>query len=186
MAENQSSSTIAKLLEKLSHYEIMNYLIPGSAFCFILKAMGYGILDYGFVANVMICYIAGLVNSRVSSVIFEDLLKKWNFVEWRDHDLYFKAKKMRPYIGTMSESANMYRAFVAVAFNALVAYGFKYLMQVWPFAKNNWLLFLLVALLVLFLFAYRKQTNKYVVGNIAEALREAENHSESGSEKGTK
>lgn len=39
--------TLTKLIEKLSSYQILNYLIPGSVFCVLLKHLvGYDIVHF--------------------------------------------------------------------------------------------------------------------------------------------
>lgn len=159
---------LTKLLEKISHYEILNNLIPGSALCFILSYLGYPILDYNIWACIVICYLVGIVNSRFSSVVIEPICRKTHFIQWRDYELYNKAKKERPFIATLLECANMFRAFTSVFLISLCAYGIMQLSIKWIWLAQNGIWILLIALLVLFAFSYRKQINEYVVKNIDE------------------
>lgn len=159
-----------KLLEKISHYEILNNLIPGSALCFILSYIGFPILDYNVWAGIVICYLVGIVNSRFSSVFIEPICRKTHIIQWRDYKLYNKAKKERPFIASLLESANMFRSFVSVFFISLCAYGIMLLSIKWVWLAQNGLWLLLLALMVLFVLAYRKQINKYVVKNIDEII----------------
>ncbi len=157
-----------KLIEKISHYEILNNLIPGSALCFILSYIGYPILDYNVWACIVICYLVGIVNSRFSSVVIEKICIKTHFIKWRAYKLYNNAKKERPFIVTLQESANMFRAFTSVFLISLCAYGLMRLSIKWTWLAQNGIWILLIALLVLFAFSYRKQINEYVVKNIDE------------------
>ena len=159
---------LTKLLEKISHYEILNNIIPGSALCLILSYIGYPILEYNVWACIVICYLVGIVNSRFSSIVIEWICRKTHFVKWRDYELYNKAKKERPFIVTLQESANMFRAFSSVFVISLCGYGLMELSTKWIWLTQNGIWILLVALLVLFAFSYRKQINKYVVKNIDE------------------
>lgn len=161
-------SILTKLLEKVSHYEIVNNLIPGAALCFILSYIGYPILDHDFGKCVIVCYLMGVVNSRFSSLFVEWLFRKSHFIEWRNYDLYCRAKKEKPFVGTLLEIANMYRAFVSVFIISLAAYGLMLLSGKWLWLSQNSTWVLLVLALVLFAFSYRKQTNEYVVKNIDE------------------
>lgn len=159
---------LTKLFEKISHYEILNNIIPGSALCLILSYIGYPILEYNVWACIVICYLVGIVNSRFSSVAIEWICKKIHLIEWRDYESYNKAKKERPFIATLQESANMYRAFISVFLISLCGYSLMKLSTKWSWLVQNGIWVLLVALLVLFVFSYRKQINKYVVKNIDE------------------
>lgn len=159
---------LTKLLEKISHYEILNNLIPGSALCFILSYIGYPILNYNVWACIVICYLVGIVNSRFSSVVIELICRKTHFIQWRDYELYNKAKKERPFIATLLGNANMFRAFTSVFLISLCAYGLMRLSTKWIWLAQNGIWMLLVTLLVLFAFSYRKQINEYVVKNIDE------------------
>lgn len=159
---------ISKISEKISRYEIINNLIPGTALCFILSYIGYPILDYSAGVCVMICYLVGLINSRFSSLIIEWLCRKTKLIKWRDYSLYNSAKKERPFVGTLQEIANMYRSFVSVSLISLIAYVIQRILPQCVFLQNNGIWILIVLLLVLFFFSYRKQVNEYVVKNIDE------------------
>jgi hypothetical protein len=173
-------SILSKLPEKISHYEILNNLIPGTALCFILSYLGYPILDYGVGTCVMICYLVGLINNRFSSLVIESICRKTKFVEWRQHELYDLAKKERPFVETFLESANMYRAFISVFFVSLIAYGIQKILPESTFLQDYGLWILLSSLFLLFLFSYRKQVNKYVVKSIDEVQHK---HNESENNK---
>lgn len=161
-------TTISKLLEKISRYEIINNLIPGTALCFILSYFGYPILDYDIGVCLIICYFVGLINSRFSSLVLEGLCKKTKLIKWREYELYNKAKKERPFVETMQECANMFRAFVSVFLISLAAYFIQQILPNNLFLQNNGLWILIAMLFLLFLFSYRKQVNHYVVKNIDE------------------
>ena len=169
---------ISKISEKISRYEIINNLIPGTALCFILSYIGYPILDYSAGVCVMICYLVGLINSRFSSLVIEWLCRKTKLIKWRNYSLYNSAKKERSFVGTLQENANMYRAFVSVFFVSLIAYGIQKLLPYCTFLQNYGLWILLSLMFLLFLLSYRKQVNEYVVKNIdeVESLKKQENN----------
>lgn len=171
---------LSKLSEAFSRYEILNNLIPGSALCFILSYMGYPILDYSVGVCIVICYLVGLINSRFSSLVVEGICRNTKLVKWREYEQYNLAKKERPFLESLLESANMYRSFVSVFLIALVAYGIQKILPECAFLQRYNLWILLSLLLFLFLFSYRKQVNNYVVKNIDEVQRE---HDESESNK---
>lgn len=157
---------LTKLSETFSHYEILNNLIPGSALCFILSYMGYPILDYSVGVCIVICYLVGLINSRFSSLVVEGICRKTKFIKWREYEQYNLAKKERPFLESILESANMYRAFLSVFLISLIAYGFQKILPQCGFIQRYDLWILLSLLFLLFLFSYRKQVNNYIVKNI--------------------
>lgn len=171
---------LTKLSETFSRYEILNNLIPGSALCFILSYMGYPILDYSVGACIVICYLVGLINSRFSSLVVEGICRKTKLVKWREYEQYNLAKKERPFLESILESANMYRSFLSVFFISLIAYGVQKILSKCAFIQRYDLWILLSLLFLLFLFSYRKQVNNYVVKNIDEVQKK---HDESESEK---
>lgn len=159
---------ISKISEKISRYDIINNLIPGTALCFILSYIGYPILDYSAGVCVMICYLVGLINSRFSSLVIEWLCKKIKLIKWRDYSFYNSAKKERPFVETLQEIANVYRAFVSVFFVSLIAYGIQKLLPNCTFLQDHGLWILLSLMFLLFLLSYRKQVNEYVIKHIDE------------------
>lgn len=165
---------ISKILKNISRYEILNNLIPGSALCFILSYLGYPILDYNYGVCIAICYLVGLINGRFSSLVIEWLCKKTKLIKWREYSLYNSAKKERPFVETLQEISNMYRAFISVFFISLNAYAIQRILPKCVFLQNNGIWILIVSLLMLFLFSYRKQVNEYVVKNIDEVENDKE------------
>ena len=70
-------NTVTKILEKISTYQILNYMIPGSILCLLLKYLvGYDFLTFSVVENIVVVYFIGMVNSRLSSLELKPFLKK--------------------------------------------------------------------------------------------------------------
>lgn len=162
---------ISKIIDKISQYEILNYLIPGITLCLVLEHIGYSILVYNTIINFFVYYIVGLINSRVASLLIEPLFKYRKNSGWVDYILYNKAKQKCPFIGTLSAHNNMYRDFVAVWGITIIAYGYRLLTLncVWLLTHQSIILFVL--LLLLFIFAYKKQTG-YVAKNVKDVIKE--------------
>ena len=165
---------ISSLIKSLSRYEFINNLIPGVLLCYILKHIGYDFIGNNWFTNLIVGYYAGLINSRFSSLIIEEICRKLSFIEWRDYDSYNKAKESRPFITTMQELANMYRALTSVFIIALLALLYKKISIYCIWLDNNDFWIGLILLLILFLCSYRKQVNNYVIKNIDEVKNEKE------------
>jgi hypothetical protein len=65
------------LIEKLSSYNLFNYLFPGVIFAVISEKMtSYSFLQDDIIVGVFVYYFIGLVVSRFGSLFLEPVLKK--------------------------------------------------------------------------------------------------------------
>lgn len=157
---------LAALLGRISNYNILNNLIPGAMLCVVFKYLvGYDFMNVGTIELIVIFYFAGMVNSRIGSLILEPFLKTIKWVTFRDHHSFVEAEQKDKKINSLVEVNNMYRSMISIAFTSLIVklyyVGFE---QQWNFGNvSEWIL--LVALLLLFAVAYKKQT-KYIVSRI--------------------
>lgn len=157
---------LSAVLGKISNYNILNNLIPGAILCVIFKYLvGYDFMNVGTLELIVIFYFAGMINSRIGSLFVEWILKKIKLVTFRDHHLYVAAEQKDKKMNSLVETNNMYRSMISVAFTALIVKFYHVAVDLqWNFGNvSEWVL--LVALLVLFAMAYRKQT-KYIVSRI--------------------
>ena len=156
------------IIGKISRYEIITNLIPGVLLLFILSHIGFGIMFNNVFLNIISSYYIGLVNNRFSSLCVEGLMRKIKWVEWREYDKYNKAKSARPFIATLQETANQFRAFIAVFLLSLFSVAYRSIQALCPIAKEYGYIVIIILILLLFIFSYRKQVNEYVVKNIDE------------------
>jgi hypothetical protein len=75
-----------ELLNKLSSYNLFNYLLPGILFAVLAsEATHYSFLQRDIVLALFLYYFIGLVVSRVGSLVIEPLLKKSGFLKFADY-----------------------------------------------------------------------------------------------------
>lgn len=156
------------VIGKISRYEIITNFIPGALLLFILTQIGFDILLGNVFLNIISSYYIGLVNNRFSSLCIEGLMRRHKWIEWRDYDKYNKAITARPFIATLQETANQFRAITAVFVLALLAIVYRLLQTISPLIKEYGYVIVILLLFLLFFFSYRKQVNDYVVKNIDE------------------
>ena len=61
--------SIKEILEKISSYNIFNYLFPGILFVFIANALiGYNLIQENILIGVFLYYFIGMAISRVGSI----------------------------------------------------------------------------------------------------------------------
>ena len=157
---------LATLFGKISNYDILNNLIPGAILCVVFKYLvGYDFMSVGTLELIVVFYFAGMINSRMGSLILEPLLEKVKWVTLRDHHSFVEAEQKDKKINSLVEVNNMYRSMISVAFTALLVKLYYVGVELhWDFGNvSEWVL--LGAILVLFAFAYKKQT-RYIVNRI--------------------
>jgi hypothetical protein len=150
---------MTELLDKISSYNLFNYLLPGVLFAVIAsKLTHYSFLGYEVVAAAFLYYFIGLVVSRFGSLVIEPLLKFTGFVKFAEYKNFVAASKKDPKIELLSEVNNTYRTLCALFVLLLLLKLYEQLGVRWPFLERFYVIVLIVLLLVTFAFAYRKQT----------------------------
>ena len=160
------------LLEKISSYNIFNYLLPGVIFAALIDATtSFKLLQPDIVIGVFIYYFLGSIVSRVGSIAIDPALKKVGFIKFSEYSDFIAAEKADPKIGILSEVNNMYRTFlslliliVAVKIYDHVASTSEFLTAISPYV-------LVLSLLILYLASYKKQT-AYIVKRVESVCKE--------------
>lgn len=150
---------VTKLLDKISAYQVVNYIIPGSVLCVLLKHMvGYDIIAFSMIENVIICYFVGLVNSRLGSLILRPILKKCRLVKDAPYDDFVNVEKYDAKLTMLSDINNVFRSFASVMLVLLIAYGIKHIEIIEKYIITNFNWIAILFLLIIFVFSIRKQT----------------------------
>lgn len=148
------------ILDKLTSYNIFNYLFPGVLFSILAtKFTNLNLVFDDLIIGAFAYYFTGLVISRFGSLIIEPFLKFIGFVRFADYKDFIEASKKDSKIEVLSESNNMFRTLISMFILLFLTIGFQKLAESWDFLKDNQAVIFLSILLLLFLFSYRKQTN---------------------------
>ena len=148
------------IFDKLSQYNFLTNILPGTVLCIILKNLvGYDLIPTDYYQAGIVFYFVGMVNSRVGSLIIEPILKKICWIKFAPYPDFLKAEKIDPKLTVLSQENNVYRSYISVMFIAVMGYLYKNISLDWSKFMENEPLVLIVSLLILFLFAYRKQTS---------------------------
>ena len=148
------------LLDKLSSYNLFNYLLPGVIFATLLERFtSIHVIQDGIVPGVFVYYFIGSIISRIGSLYIEPLLKRTKFVVFSPYSDFIAAAKNDPKIEILSEQNNMYRTFCSMLLLFSAVLIFDKFGKGYPWL-NEWGGYLvLTALFSLYLFSYRKQSN---------------------------
>jgi hypothetical protein len=150
------------LLDKISSYNLFNYLLPGIIFVCIAKYFpGYNFVQENEFIGVFLYYFIGMVISRFGSLCIEPFLNWTSFVKFADYRNYIAASKKDEKVDLLSEVNNTYRTILAMFIILLLLKIYKHFQALWTISNNVTYLILVLGLIIMFLFSYRKQT-KYV------------------------
>lgn len=162
---------IKDILDKISSYNIFNYLLPGTLFVFLTKEFaGYNMIQENNLIGAFLYYFVGMVVSRFGSLFIEPFLKKIKFVKFSDYKNFVKASKNDNKIELLSEVNNTYRTLLSMFILLSLLKTYLDLKIRFNILHTTSIILLVSFLIILFLFSYRKQTN-YITKRI-----EANNH----------
>lgn len=147
------------LLEKLSSYNIFNYLLPGIVFVLLADALtSFDLKQQDIILGVFLYYFIGLIISRLGSIAIEPFLKWTRFVKFAPYSDFVSASKDDKTLEILSEANNMYRTFCSLFVSLIFLKIYERLSISYP-VMGRWAdEFLVVSMLVLFCLSYRKQT----------------------------
>ena len=155
-----------EIIDKISSYNLFNYLLPGILFVTVLdKFTIYSLTQENLVIGVFVYYFIGLVISRIGSLVIEPVLRKVSFLKFASYSDFVSAFKKDSKIEVFLETNNMYRTFSSMFILLLLLKLYEFVELVFPMLNRYNLYILLVLLLIMFLYSYRKQT-KYIVNRI--------------------
>ena len=147
------------LLDKLSSYNIFNYLLPGVLFAaFVDSLTSFQIVQKDPLIGVFLYYFLGSVVSRVGSLFVEPLLQRFHFVTFAPYEDFVRASKADPKIEVLSEANNMYRTICALMVSVGAVALYERAATYCPSLSQALPWVLIVGLLALYLLSYRKQT----------------------------
>ena len=161
-----------ELLDKLSSYKLFNNLFPGIIFSLIVTRMtSIQIIQKDILLGVFLYYFIGLIISQFGSLVIEPILKKISFLKVADYKDFVEASKKDEKIETLSEANNMYRTIVSMLILVCTLKFYDYLLLKWTALQKYGIVILIILLLTVFLFSYRKQTN-YITKRIKTNIDE--------------
>lgn len=155
-----------ELIEKISSYNLFNYLFPGILFVIILKTTSsYDLVQDNIIIGVFLYYFIGLVISRFGSLIIEPIIKKCKIAKFSEYSDYINASKLDSKIELFTEINNMYRTIIALFILIFLSKLYELLSNNFNICKLILPYLLLISLIAIFILSYRKQS-KYIVKRV--------------------
>jgi hypothetical protein len=148
-----------ELFNKLSSYNIFNYLLPGILFAiFAGEIIHYPLVQRDILTGAFLYYFLGLVVSRFGSLTIEPILKWLRFVKFADYKDFVLVSQKDPKLDVLSEVNNTYRTLAAL-FSLLLLLKLYMTLEARFRGLKDWDITIMAGLLlIMFLFSYRKQT----------------------------
>lgn len=164
-----------KVIEKLSSYNIFNYLLPGVLFAVLgNRFTSYPLLFENLVIGIFVYYFYGLIISRIGSLFLEPLLKWIRYVKFSPYSDFLEASKTDPKIELLSETNNMYRTMSSLFFCLLLLRAYESLVRLYPSISSVSFLIVIFLLMLLFILSYRKQSS-YIRARIKQLRMKDQN-----------
>lgn len=160
-----------KLIEKLSSYNIFNYLLPGVLFATLGSRLTmYHLFFDNVLIGFFVYYFYGLIISRIGSLLLEPFLKWSCVVKFCPYHEFVKASKVDKKIELLSETNNMYRTMSSLFVCLFLLKFYEYFEIVYPSISTISTPIIMLSLMILFALSYRKQT-QYIVSRIQETKK---------------
>lgn len=154
------------LLDKISSYNLFNYLFPGILFVVFLKQFtDYDLILENNLLGAFFYYFIGLVISRIGSLIIAPILRFIKFIKFSEYKDFVKASKVDEDIKLFSEVNNTYRTLISMFFMLFFLKLVKYIAVEYKISDVLLISIALILLFILFVFAYKKQT-KFITDRI--------------------
>lgn len=149
-----------KFIDKISSYNLLNNILPGAVFCFLLKILlNIDILKDGIIEKLFIYYFIGMITSRIGSIVVEPFLKKIRFVIFSPYKDFIMASLKDDKVNILSETNNTYRTMLSMCLLLLITKVYQLFSVNLHWLKNYTGTIVVVSLLILFTFSYKKQTD---------------------------
>lgn len=161
-----------KILSSIPVYNLLTNLIPGTVLAALLKFCVEGCDIFSLTNNIwilaVILYFLGVINSRISSLVFEPLIKRLKIVKCSTHKDFTEAelKDTSGKLTQLSRMNNEYRSYLSV-FALVLILKLTFLSSNAKEFVADYICWIILGLgVLLFLCSYRKQVS-YITSRIS-------------------
>jgi predicted histidine transporter YuiF (NhaC family) len=152
--------SISRLIEKLSAYQLLNYVLSGVIFnCIVDETMSFTIAPDDILNRLIVYYITGMILSRIGSTFIEPVFKKLCVVVYAKYKNYLKASSSDKKLEVLVMENNTYRTLLTTFICLLIIYAIDQIQ--WLHDKYQHpiaILIYFILLIVVFSLSFRKQT----------------------------
>jgi len=173
---NDNEEKMEKIFEKISSYNILNFILPGIVYGFLCKnVLGFSMPTGGFFESIFLYYAIGMVISRIGSTIIEPIFVKLKIIRRADYADYIKAGSKDAKLEVLLEMNNSFRTFISL----ILVFGITALINEFLYyhSSYNYLVIAIALVIVFFVFvlSYRKQTS-FIKARVETIARKNNSH----------
>ena len=151
---------MSSFLEKLGSYHILTNLLPGAFFMLTSRGFfGIGLPTANVAEDIVVFYFVGLIINRIGSLIVEPALKRCSFVKFAPHADYIKAVSIDSKIDVLSETNILLRTLLTCVILLPIIKLADIMYSKFPIIMQNFSWVIIILLIALFLFAFKKQSD---------------------------
>lgn len=158
-----------KVMEKISSYEILNNVIPGTMYMICLERMtSFAVLTGQIWIDFVLFYFSGMIISRIGSIYIERFMKNKGMIKYTEYEEYVRAIKEDSGIQKLLTINNMYRTFIAVVLSVIVTIGIDIIWNMvggFEWSKVIAIIICCIFLTIILARSFMKQTD-YIVERI--------------------
>lgn len=162
-----------KIIKAIPVYNLLTNLIPGTVLAILLKFCVDGCDIFSLTNNIwiltVILYFLGIINSRISSLVFEPIIKKLKIVRYVSHKDFTDAElnDASGKLTQLSQMNNEYRSYLSIFVIVIIIKLIFLCSVIKDFITDNMCWVVLGLGFLLFLFSYRKQVS-YIASRISQ------------------
>lgn len=155
------------ILEKISNYNLFNYLLPGILYTIISsRYANLNIPQENLWEFLCAAYFFGLTISRVGSIVIAPGLKKLPCQPQEcTYQDFLNTSEKDPMINLLSSERNVYRNIIALGLTSLATIGVSRIITAFQVPEIITVISTIVILTLLFIGAYIKQS-KFIIKRI--------------------
>lgn len=161
-----------KLLDKISSFNLFTNLYPGVIFCLLSQSwLQIPLIQSDPFIGAFLYYFIGMTISRIGSILIEPVLEKSRFVLYPKYEEFLAASGDDTKINDLLETNNSYRSVISLLLCIIFTYIYTFLGSIWPVLNSYAYHIIVIFLLVLFLFAYKKNT-RYIRNRVSNYIKQ--------------
>lgn len=143
------------IIDKISSYNILNNLLPGGAFVFLIKiVVNYSMFQNDLLYDFILVYLLGVIMNRLGSLLIEPLFTKLKLIKKKDYKNYLNLKDDK--MQNLVETSNVYRSLVSTILVVTIISIYFTLIRVYIDKNYETIIFILM-IFALFSMSYIKQ-----------------------------
>jgi hypothetical protein len=163
------------MFEKLDAYDVVANLVPGAALTYALHFSKFPTpAPNDWAAFLLVAFVAGVTTNRLGSLVLDPLLRRIRFLKQKNYESFVTSEKDDKKLETLVSNHGLYRTFFTAGLVYLTLVGLSHLFPAIAAADQIVFGLFVVAGMIVFLFAFRKEDG-YIHTRIEAAKKRSAN-----------